>query len=281
MPRPRRRLLDAPFFHIVHRAVRRATLFNRRSDYRAFLKVLRQGLERHPVHLVAYCIMSNHWHLVVEPTGTDGLSRFMQWVTATHAARWHRHHHTRGQGHVYQGRFHSTPLTGYSDVVRVCRYVERNALRAGLVRRAQDWPWCSLAERMRPEPEVALKPAHFLSSAAWVDYVNQPGHPELAADYDPDLGAIVRTGFDGRSGPATSGTKRAKTVENSSDPLDSAERPGGRAKGREQRGRVVRRADEHEANAHVERAEHLVLVDAAGALQPREHRRHRPAAAVK
>jgi putative transposase len=147
-------------------------IFRRSTDYRAFLAVLREGLARSPVRLVAYCVLSNHWHLVVEPLGTKGLTDLMHWVTATHAIRWHHHHKSVGHGPIYQGRFHAYPLAGGADLVRVCRYVERNALRARLVSRAQDWPWCSLAERLRPDPQVPLVRAAFLASAAWIDYVN-------------------------------------------------------------------------------------------------------------
>ena len=214
MPRIRRSRLDAPFFHVVNRSVRRAPLLTRRSDYRAFLAVLGQGLERYRVSLLAYCLLSNHWHLIVEPAGTTVLSRFMQWVTSTHAVRWHRHHHTVGQGPVYQGRFHSTPLGGTADLVGACRYVERNALAAGLVRRAEDWPWCSLSDRQRARPNVELRRAAFLGSQIWIDHVNAETAVDRRIDIDPDF---LKMAYPARS--ATSGTRRRKSVENSSDPL--------------------------------------------------------------
>ena len=214
MPRPRRADLDAPYVHVVNRAVGRAPILTRRTDYRAFLKVLGQGLEKYPVTLVAYCLLSNHWHLILEPAGTTALARFMQWVTATHAIRWHRHHKTVGTGPVYQGRYHATPLPGVADLVGACRYVERNALAAGLVRRAEDWPWGSLSARQRPSPVVALKSARFLVSQAWIDHVNavlSPGDRRIPV-YCEDLNPRA-------VGRWTSGTGRRKSVENSSDPL--------------------------------------------------------------
>jgi putative transposase len=225
MARAKRRSLSSPYFHVVNRSVRKTPLFRRKTDYRAFLTVLSDGLVRHGVKLLAYCVLSNHWHLVVETPSTAELSRFMQWVTSSHAVRWHRHHLSTGQGPVYQGRFRAEPIDAATVLVRTCRYVERNALRAGLVKRAQDWPWCSLAERARSERSVPLASAPFLTSTAWIEYVNAP----LFAGELP--------------GPSsTSGTKMPKPVENSSDPLnalndaplnDSAKRPrrlAGRAK---------------------------------------------------
>lgn len=281
MPRRPRRELSAPFFHVVNRSVRRARIFTRRTDYRAFLRVLCQGAERFPIRILAYCVMPNHWHLVIEPGGTSALIGFMHWVTATHAIRWHQHHQTVGQGPIYQGRYHSIPLPGVANVVGACRYVERNALRAGLVKRAEDWPWGSLSDRLRSEPAVPLVPARFLLSRAWIDHVNAPAPPPdgRLRDYEVDL-------FDQEPAPrATPGTKRARTVEISPVPLrDAAEEPGGLARRAKGAKRVVdggRRGDKHHSHAHVERPKHLPIVDVASALQPREERRHRPAAAVK
>ena len=78
-------------------------IFTRPTEYRAFIDVLDDGLERYPVKLLAYCVMSNHWHLVVGPEGTESLSRFMRWVSSTHAVRWHHRHGTVGQGAAVQG----------------------------------------------------------------------------------------------------------------------------------------------------------------------------------
>src|SRR5208282_2122162 len=90
---------------------------------------------------LAYCLMPNHFRLLLWPRGDRGLSQFMQWLTLTHNQRWHAHQHTAGSGHLYQGRFKSFPVQSDDHFLTVCRYVERNALRAGLAERAEDWPW--------------------------------------------------------------------------------------------------------------------------------------------
>jgi putative transposase len=205
MPRLHRRALVAPFFHVTNRSVRREALFLKPLDYRAFLSALAEGLERHPVKLLAYCLMPNHWHLVLEPRGTGMLSSFMQWVTSTHAARWNRHRKTTGQGPVYQGRFFSRPVDFSADLVRVCRYVERNALKARLVARAQDWPWGSLAERFHPEPRVPLRHAAFLLSPSWVEYVNADGSLEEQID-ELVLARMLEPGPARGDRPSSSGT---------------------------------------------------------------------------
>jgi putative transposase len=87
--------------------------------------------------LLAYCVMPNHWHLVVWPRREGDLSRFMNWPTLIHTERWHEHRHTVGEGHVYQGRFTSFPVETNAYLLTVCRNVERSPVRAGLAERAE------------------------------------------------------------------------------------------------------------------------------------------------
>ena len=116
-------------------------LFEKHEDYVAFEKVLDEAYAKTPMRVISYCLMPNHWHLVLWPTRDGQTSRYMQWLTTTHMRRWHAHRGTRGTGPVYQGRFKSFPIQEDRHFLIVCRYVERNALRANLVEHAEDWPW--------------------------------------------------------------------------------------------------------------------------------------------
>jgi REP element-mobilizing transposase RayT len=119
--------------------VGRTTLFHKPGDYAAFEAVLRQAKDWQPMRLLAYCLMPNHWHLLLWPHGDGELSEFLRWLTLTHTQRWHAHHHSAGSGPIYQGRFKSFPVQEDEHLLRVCRYVERNGLRAGLAERAEGW----------------------------------------------------------------------------------------------------------------------------------------------
>ena len=88
-------------------------------------------------------LMPNHYHLVLRPQVDGEMSRFMGWVGGTHTMRYHAHYQTSGYGHVYQQRNKSFPIQDDEHFLVVCRYVERNALRAELVARAEDWRWGS------------------------------------------------------------------------------------------------------------------------------------------
>ena len=104
-------------------------LFHKAEDYQAFERVLAEGLERYPVELLTYCVMPNHWHLVVRPKTDEALGRWMGWVGVTHVRRHHEHYHRRGGGHLYQGRFKSFPVSSDEHFLTLCRYVEANPPR--------------------------------------------------------------------------------------------------------------------------------------------------------
>jgi putative transposase len=147
MGRPLRTASGDIVYHVLNRANARMTLFEDDGDYVAFERVLAQACERVSMRVLAYCVMPNHWHLVVWPQRDGDLSRFMNWLTLTHTQRWHQHRHTVGEGHVYQGRFKSFPVETSEYLLTVCRYVERNPVRASRVERAQQWRWSSAGTR--------------------------------------------------------------------------------------------------------------------------------------
>jgi putative transposase len=132
------------------------------------------ALTRFDVALFAYVVMPTHWHFVLSPRAERQLSRFMHWLETTHACRWQHVKGVSGQGAVYQGRFKAIPIQTDRYFMWVCRYVERNAQRANLVARAEDWPWSSLSQRVNRGvgPTLARWPVDMPSD--WVAQVNTP-----------------------------------------------------------------------------------------------------------
>jgi putative transposase len=126
------------------------------------------------MRLLAYCLMPNHWHLVLWPHHDGDLSEFMRWLTVTHTQRWHAHYHSAGSGPLYQGRFKSFPVQTDEHFLRLCRYVERNALRAGLMPRAEHWRWSSLWHRLHHSEHGLLDPWPVAIPDSWLSYVNRP-----------------------------------------------------------------------------------------------------------
>ena len=167
-------------FHVMNRAVWRARLFQQDGDYRLFRSLMVATLERVPIQLFAYCIMPNHFHLVCAGTLDGQLSDYMRLLTLVHSKKWHAARGTTGTGSVYQGRFKAFPVQSDTHFLTVCRYVERNALRAGLVARAEDWRWGSLADRGKNCSDFPLSIWPILQPPDWLDIVNG-SEPELDA----------------------------------------------------------------------------------------------------
>lgn len=155
MGRPPRVDVGGYAYHVLNRGVNKRTIFRKDADFDAFERVLAQAIERTEgdVELLAYCLMSNHWHLVLRTTQDGALSPFMKWLTLAHTQRYRVAHGNVGHGPVYQGRFKSFLIQRDDHLLRVCRYVERNATRASLVERAEDWRWSSLWQSRQIRPK--------------------------------------------------------------------------------------------------------------------------------
>jgi putative transposase len=161
-------------FHVLNRGVGRMQIFRDDKDYAAFYRVIEQTLRLNPIRICAYCWMPNHWHFVLWP-GHDGeLSKFMQRMANMHTQRWQRAKLCVGYGHLYQGRFKSFPIESDDHYYSVVRYVERNALRAGLVKRAENWPWGSLHQRKQKTNRSLLCSWPLPEPSDWTEYVNLP-----------------------------------------------------------------------------------------------------------
>jgi len=142
MPRlPRTVFANLPH-HVTQRGNRREDIFFTDDDREIYLSWLREYSDKHQVEVLAYCLMTNHIHLVVVPATDDGLQRVLKPLHMRYAQRINR---ARGwKGHLWQGRFFSSPLDD-AYLWAAVRYVERNPVRAGIVHRAEDYRWSSAA----------------------------------------------------------------------------------------------------------------------------------------
>ncbi len=148
MPRTTRTDIGNNLYHVINRANARLQIFFEEKDYILFENILEEAKEKFSMRILAYCLMPNHFHLVLYPRSDGDMSKFMQWLTLTHTQRWHQINNTKGTGHLYQGRYKSFLIQGDNHLISVIRYVERNALRAKLVKKAENWSFNSLARRL-------------------------------------------------------------------------------------------------------------------------------------
>jgi putative transposase len=190
-------------------------VFHKPEDYAAFLELLADASERFSLRLLGYCLMPNHFHLVVWPREDGDLSRFMQWLLTSHVRRHHRHY--QGSGHVWQGRFKAFPIQEDEHLLTVLRYVERNAVRANFTRKAERWPWSSAGQPPKGIEKPRLDPGPARRGADWLSYVNQP-------QTEAELAALRRSV--NRGAPFGSETWKRRTAERLG--LESTLRPRGR-----------------------------------------------------
>jgi putative transposase len=178
--RSRRRTFGGVTYHVLNRAARKAQIFRTEEDYDAFLRVVHEALARTTVRIFAYILMPNHWHFLMRPEADGDLSRFVHWLCTTHSRRWNVAHDKCGQGAVYQSRFKAVPVQEGVHLLRVWRYIERNALRANMVGRAEDWRWSSLATPRAENGILSAGPVDLPSD--WMQIVNVPQtEPEVEA----------------------------------------------------------------------------------------------------
>ena len=154
MSRPLRLEFEGALYHVTSRGDRREPIVEDDTDRQAWLDVVAQGVERFEASVFAYCLMSNHYHVVVQ-THRPNLSRLMRHVNGVYTQTYNRRH--RKVGHLFQGRFKAILVDEESYFLEVCRYVDLNPVRAGMVKRPQDWAWSSYrAHTGRSEPPAWL-----------------------------------------------------------------------------------------------------------------------------
>jgi putative transposase len=180
MPRTARASQGGWCYHVLNRGNAQAKVFHKEQDYAAFVALFEPACERLPMRILGYCLMPNHFHLVLRPHNDGDLGRWMQWLLTSHVRRYHRHY--GGSGHVWQGRFKAFPIQEDEHLLTVLRYVERNPLRANLIRKAEQWSWSSLRQRLPGASDSLLSASPVALPSNWPALVNEPlTEAELAA----------------------------------------------------------------------------------------------------
>ncbi len=155
MPRPDREVIPGLPHHVTHRGNRREKIFLETDDHRLYLRLLRKASERYGVRVYDYSLMPNHIHVIAVPERKESLSEAFQWADGKYAEIFNGLYDKAG--HLWQGRFRSSPMDE-DHLLNAVRYVLRNAVRAGLVDHAQDYPWSSAAARCGLRSDPLLTP---------------------------------------------------------------------------------------------------------------------------
>jgi putative transposase len=171
MPRIPRGDVAEGIYHIINRGNMIMQIFDDQDDYEYFLELLKKGSKKEHISIHAYCLLPNHFHLLLSPTYEGSLSRMMQWVMTSHVRYYHKKNKT--SGHVWQGRYKSFIVEKESYYISLMHYIEANALRAGLVTRGEEWVYGSLYERTTKEKTLLCEPFIEIGDD-WVNYINEP-----------------------------------------------------------------------------------------------------------
>lgn len=172
MPRSLRILPAGCIAHTRNRGNDKQCLFDSPLEFEQFLEFIAWAKRKYAVKIIAYCLMTNHWHFVLWPTAVHAIERFMHRLATKHAVRRRLVTDTIGHGHVYQDRYKASIVDSESYYWNVISYVEGNALRAGLVTGAEQWRWSSLYERLGHGRDI-LDDGPFALPDNWVAVVNR------------------------------------------------------------------------------------------------------------
>ena len=188
MPRRPRIIIPGVPHHVTQRGNNRQDVFRSAEDRRVYLKILDAEARGHGVRILAWCLMTNHVHLVLVPDDAGSLARVLGQTHSRYALAFNREKDR--VGHLWQNRFFSCALDG-SHLLNAVRYVELNPVRAGLIGVAWEWPWSSaLAHVGASATDPLLDPAWADSFPDW-DYTGWKEYLEPGLTVE-ELGAIRR-----------------------------------------------------------------------------------------
>ncbi len=180
MPRLPRAVFAGFPHHITQRGNRREPVFFSDEDRLLYLLWLKEYADKHQVEVLAYCLMTNHVHLIAVPATDDGLQQTLKPLHMRYAQRFNRQRDWKG--HVWQGRFFSSPLDD-AYLWAAMRYVECNPVRAGMAERAEDYRWSSASSHCGQRTDALLKPGsiwqqQFATMGDWSAWLAQTDDAE-------------------------------------------------------------------------------------------------------
>jgi len=174
MPRHRRISPDGFVQHIVNRGDHRETVFHKPGDFRVFLRIIAEVASAVPMRILAYCIMRNHFHLLLWPHEGADLPVFMDRLMNRHIKRYLRHYPPASPGHIYQGRYTNALVETGRAVITTAKYIESNGSSAGLVERAEHYPWSSASPEHDEPGRPILAEWPVPKPADWLTFLNTP-----------------------------------------------------------------------------------------------------------
>lgn len=170
MPRVARGLADNQIYHIINRGNRRETVFHDKYDYERFLKLLEESKQRYEINIYAYCLMPNHFHIVVYTNDAQSLSKALHWISSSYVRYYNKKY--KISGHLWQGRYKSFIVQQDSYLLVLLKYVEANPKRANIVKRCEDFKYSSAYNRINKIDDNILDIVPIELPNNWSNYIN-------------------------------------------------------------------------------------------------------------
>ncbi|MCX6357812.1 MAG: transposase [Candidatus Aureabacteria bacterium] len=166
----RHQIKQSFFFHVINRGILKQTIFHAPDDYSDFTRILQRYAGKADFSIYHWCLMPNHYHIVIECRHPDQLSKIIGGLQQVYAWKYHSRHDTVGR--LFQNRFKSQAIEKESYLLKCGRYVERNPVRAGLATAAWEWPWSSAHFYTTGKLDMITTPDPLLKDKTWEDYKN-------------------------------------------------------------------------------------------------------------
>lgn len=170
MPRIARGLADNQIYHIINRGNRRESVYHDKYDYERFLKLLFDSKEKYNIKIYAYCLMPNHFHLVIYTKYSESLSKAMHWISSSYVRYYNKRY--KISGHLWQGRYKSFIVQKESYLLTLLKYVEVNPKRAKIVKRCEDYKYSSAYNRINNIEDELINIPPIDLPVNWDKYIN-------------------------------------------------------------------------------------------------------------
>jgi putative transposase len=184
MPRANRYILPGRVCHLTHRCHNRSFLFRFARDRKAYRDRLRAAVNEMRVSLLAYCITSNHVHLLVETEHPELVSKFMRNLEGEFAEYYNRR--KKRSGAFWQGRYWCTMVDNNRYLWDCMKYIDLNMIRAGVVAHPSDWEWCGFREIVGDRKRYCL-----LDNAAILRRYGDADLGEFRSNYRYEIDAAI------------------------------------------------------------------------------------------
>jgi len=171
MPRVARALADEQTYHIINRGNRRTNVFHDKYDFLKMLELLQMASDKYEVDIYSYCLMNNHYHLVVYTKYGESLSACMQWLGTSYVRYYNKKY--KVSGHLWQGRYKSFIVQKDEYLLTLMKYVERNPLRAKIEKDAFLYTYSSTKARVEKSENSFISNPPIDLPIDWLGFINE------------------------------------------------------------------------------------------------------------